>query len=482
MEPRSSVTVIRFNGGPQAGHNVMTPEGLQHKHSHFGSGTLVPGVRTHLSKFMLCSPWCMLVEEETLRSIGITDAMDRTSISEDCLVITPFHRIANRLRERARGDGRHGSCGIGFGETMKDSVELEQELDIRMSDFRDPITLVAKLERVRLYKLEQMRREGIMDVVRHMREAIDEIDELVSPMSSQIAVNCLGDFCERANIVGEDYVKQVLESAHEAWVLVDLGFGDQCKGSTVDFLVRQVENAVVLEPAQGVLLDEWRGFHPHTTWSTCTMDNANMLLEEHSFSGRVRRLGILRAYATRHGAGPFVTEDAVLGESLPEFHGDDTIWTGDFRVGYFDAVSARYAIACCGGPEAFDGLVITCLDRLAGQDKIQLCAAYNIQGVREPCHDHFVVNGSGIVFNMRLGVFQDLDHQEELTRRLEQVRPMYRSLQIGNDFESMADIFVWHIMEELHVPVVLTSWGPTHTDKQWDPIAHLVLGDIANVA
>ena len=93
----------------------------------------------------------------------------------------------------------------------------------------------------------------------------------------------------------------------------------------------------VFEGAQGVLLDEWFGFHPHTTWSTTTFANADAVLDEAGFDGHRTRVGVLRTYFTRHGPGPLVTEDATLRPAAPEPHNADAGWQGRFRVGAFDA-------------------------------------------------------------------------------------------------------------------------------------------------
>lgn len=97
--------VVRYNGGSQAGHNVVTPDGRHHTFSQFGSGTFIPGVRTHLSLYMLINPLNMIREEEHLREKGVTDAWDRLSIEGACLVVTPFHRIITGcLKNRAEKD------------------------------------------------------------------------------------------------------------------------------------------------------------------------------------------------------------------------------------------------------------------------------------------------------------------------------------------------------------------------------------------
>ena len=99
-------------------------------------------------------------------------------------------------------------------------------------------------------------------------------------------------------------------------------YDDQCK-----WLLRA--GPAVFEGAQGVLLDEWRGFHPYTTWSTTTFANAETLLAE---AGETAiRLGVVRCYLTRHGPGPFVTEDPTL--EIPEPHNGTGTWQGAFRNG-----------------------------------------------------------------------------------------------------------------------------------------------------
>ncbi|MFC7616191.1 adenylosuccinate synthetase [Actinokineospora soli] len=112
---------------------------------------------------------------------------------------------------------------------------------------------------------------------------------------------------------------------------------------------------LVFEGAQGVLLDQWRGFHPHTTWSTVTPDNARDLLA----GRRATVIGVTRTYQTRHGAGPFPTEDQSVLARFPERHNGTGEYQGAWRAGHLDAVLLRYAVAACGG---VDALAVTHLD------------------------------------------------------------------------------------------------------------------------
>src|SRR5262245_24772133 len=141
---RAAHAVVRFNGGGQAAHTVVTPDGRRHTFAQFGSGSFVPGVTTFLSRFMLVDPLALLREAEGLAAVGVPDALDRLAIDREALVVTPLHAALNRLRELARGEGRHGSCGLGIGETMAAALDCPAEA-VRAGDLNDPATVRRKL-------------------------------------------------------------------------------------------------------------------------------------------------------------------------------------------------------------------------------------------------------------------------------------------------------------------------------------------------
>lgn len=119
--------VVRHNGGPQAAHTVYTDDGRHHVFAQFGAGTFNPGCRTLLSRYMLVNPISMLIENEHLFSQGVSDALERVYVDSRALVVTPFHRALNRLREMARGTEKHGSCGKGIGETVFHAMRYPKE-------------------------------------------------------------------------------------------------------------------------------------------------------------------------------------------------------------------------------------------------------------------------------------------------------------------------------------------------------------------
>ena len=193
-----------------------------------------------------------------------------------------------------------------------------------------------------------------------------------------------------------------------------------------DALTRRIRDApqVVFEGAQGVLLDERYGFHPHTTWSRYTAAGALELAGDRPST----RLGVVRAYTTRHGAGPFPTEDPNM--HLPEPHTPDG-HAGRFRVGALDVVLLRYALRAA----PMDGLAVTCLDRVGATPLV--CLEY--EGLEE------------------LALPSTLEEAEAVGQVLRSVRPVI----------SPCEQVVEAIERWTGVPVVVTASGPTAADRQW---------------
>jgi adenylosuccinate synthase len=339
--------IIRFNGGPQTAHNVVCSDGRHHTFAQFGSASFIPGVRTHLSRFTLINPMNMLREEAHLREVGVTDAFDRLTVDEGCVVITPFQRSLNRLVEWSRGSKAHGSCGQGVGQARSDQIECGDKV-LYAGDLRDEATVKAKLKFVQ----------------KRMQDKALE----------------LGDFHygkEAAHVFADIFDDNVIDWCWREYSKVPL------KIVSSDYLKLLVERNrnVIFEGAQGVLLDEKYGTAPHNTWTDCTCRNADTLLKEIGFDGTVQRIGVLRTYFTRHGAGPFETEDWRLTALLPELHNDNNGFQGTFRRGHFDAVQARYAVNVSGG---VNEIALTHLDAF---DRLKL-AQIRVAGSRVLGHEY----------------------------------------------------------------------------------------------
>ncbi|MDQ6669461.1 MAG: adenylosuccinate synthetase [Chloroflexota bacterium] len=390
-------TVVRYNGGAQAAHNVVLPDGRHHTFHQFGSGTF-RGAHTFLSRFVLVEPIRLLLEAAALQVKGVSDPFGLLTIDGRALIITPFHIELNRLKEQARAGGRHGSCGLGIGETR--AYEIRYGADaLEMRDLLDPLVLRGKL---------RLAADRLVEQARHIQPSACISDDVLDETLERYA-----RVARLVRIVGPDFLSQRLRKAS----------GD-----------------IVFEGAQGVLLDETYGFYPHVTWTNTTTANAARVLDEASCSGSVRKLGLVRTYATRHGAGPLVTEDASFVDRIPEPHNTGYEWAGGMRFGPFDAVATRYALEVTGG---VDELAITHLDDLARLGGPRMCHSYEIDGR--------VVD--------RLPVLPqpvDLEAQEQLTKQLSAAQPRYEPV----PEEEMAAA----IGARLDCPIALLFSGPTWRD------------------
>lgn len=317
--------VVRYNGGAQAAHNVITPDGLHHTFCQFGSGTFVPGVKTHLSRFVLVNPITMLNEETFLSKIGITDAFERTSVDKKALIITPYQKALNRLIEMSRGSDRHGSCGQGIGQTRALHLQFGDEV-LFAGDLANGPKMRDKLE----FHREEAIREFKGCGPNLAPQSMEWYQEMTTLYNHKIIGECLDIY--------SNWAKKVK--------LVD-SLGD------VDY-----DRHIVFEGAQGVLLDEKYGIQPHTTWTNTTCENAITLLNEIGYKDSIHKIGVLRSYFTRHGAGPFRSEASNLKKIAPEPHNKTEIYQESFKVGHFDMSLVEHALSVC----KVDSLAINHLD------------------------------------------------------------------------------------------------------------------------
>jgi adenylosuccinate synthase len=415
VRSRGARCVVRWNGGAQAGHNVVMPEGTHHTFSQFGAGTLVDGVRTHLGPGFVLHPLALLVEAQRLSEAGVADALDRLSVDARCLLVSPFQQAAGRLRELRRGAVAHGTCGVGVGEAVGDTVAGHDDA-LRARDLSD-----ASLLRVALARQQERKRAEMADA--------DLDDPRAGPerelLEDTTAVARVGEAWR--SLAGS---LRLLDPESAAGMLRDAG-------------------PLVFEGAQGVLLDEAWGFHPHTTWSDCTPRGALALLG--GLGRRVVRLGVVRSYATRHGIGPFPTHDPAFDEAFPEPHNERDGWQGPFRRGPLDLVLLRYALEVCGG---VDGVAITCLDRVAGRSSLPLCVDYGA----DPSPGLLERDSEG---SARLvpGEASDQGHRQRLGELLSQAKP--RLLRVPP--RALAEA----VEQRLGATVWLESAGPTAMAKRW---------------
>lgn len=421
-------TVVRYNGGAQAAHNVVTSDGKRHTFAQWGSGTFA-GAATYLARDVLIAPFALCIEAQSLRAVGVPDPFALLSVAPDARVITPFHQAANRLKELARGLGRRGSCGMGVGETASDAVTYPDET-LFAEELEDAGSIRRKLKRVHARKLHEL--DDALSVVdptlQHL--AKNELRVLFYPDEIiRACVDCYGFVARQNLVVDRDFPRRLF-----------------CR-----------PGAVVFEGAQGVLLDQHYGFHPYTTWSDTTFANADRLLSEYGDGIATSRVGVLRAYAVRHGPGPFVTEDAQLTERIPDLHNRFNEWQRAVRIGWHDLVADRYALDVVGG---VDMLTITNVDRLYSVAEWNICDAYRLPDGQLP---ELFTQREGTIPRIRVHPTVDLCRQERLTRALGAVAPVYRGLS-GAD-ETRVRLLVDVIEKGLGVRAGILSCGPTATDK-----------------
>ena len=402
-------TVVRFNGGAQAGHNVVRPDGRHHTFSQFGAGSFNQGVATVLASPVVVHPTGLLAENEYLRRAGIVDALSRVRIDARCRVTTPFHQAAGRLREWARGPQAHGSCGVGVGETVRQAL-AHPDTALHYGDLPHRARTLDKLEAIRAaLRLE-------------FKDAMPWHDAALA---------------ERALLEDDDVALRWLNALQPCIAQappVD-------RATIAQRLARP--GGVVFEGAQGVLLDEWRGFHPHTTWSSISTQAVDAVLSDLGIDARIRHLGVLRAYLTRHGAGPLPTVDVAL-DALAEPHNADAGWQGRFRRGHPDEVLLRYALKSVG---PLDGLLVSHLDAVDAAPGLHWCRAYEM------------ATTEGIVTDLPWKHESDLTHQQALTALLQNITPRYEHSRIASPAH-----WVGRAESVSGLPVLFGSFGPTHRD------------------
>lgn len=422
----SAHTIIRYNGGAQAGHNVVTSDGRHHTFSQFGSGTFIERTKTHHSRFMLVDPLSMLKEERHLRTLGITDALKRTTIDVEAPVITPFHQASNRLLI-LNDKNRYGSTGRGVSEAMMDYLRFKDE-SLMMADLLDERKAKRKL---------QFLRDIQLDKVKDLRECLPktetveaELRVLDDPDVVCDSLDLYKHFTSQAEIVGRDYLKYILS----------------------------LPGSVIFEGAQGVLLDQKYGFYPYITRSNATFENANTLLLENDYHGKAVKLGVARAYATRHGAGPFPTEDTTISDLPPDTNNVTNQWQGEFRVGYFDLVTTQYAIAVL---DSLNGLVLTHLDRLGNMLQWRICNSYTYRGEVTNL-DWFFDTTDKLIRRIKVCSPTTNSHQQRVGELLEECSPNY----ILPPSQKDPSDFVHFIEDLIQIPVAVTSSGQTAADKR----------------
>jgi adenylosuccinate synthase len=322
--------VVRFQGGHNAGHTLVI-EGKKTILHLIPSGILRAGVRCLIGNGVVLSPAALLEEMAMLQDSGVP-ARERLGISESCPLILPYHIALDRAREVARGNKAIGTTGRGIGPAYEDKVSRR---GLRLGELLDPDHFKERLREVMEYHnfaLQHYFRTETVDYQQVLDEALAQ-GKQIAPL-----------------------IEDVPGTLHR---------------------LREEGGSIMFEGAQGALLDIDHGTYPYVTSSTTTAGGAA------SGSGVGPRaldyvLGIVKAYTTRVGAGPFPTElfDAD-GERLGEKGHEFGATTGRRRrCGWLDLVALRRSLQI----NSVTGMCITKLDVLDGMEKVKICVAYRLDG------------------------------------------------------------------------------------------------------
>ena len=319
--------VVRYAGGNNAGHTVVNEQGTFQLHL-VPSGICWPDVRGIIGNGVVVNPDVLRGELDMLSDRGIDTA--RLYVSERAHVIMPYHILLDNLEEEARGSGAIGTTGQGVGPAYMDKTG---RMGIRIGDLLDSSTLESKLKRTLEFK----------------NALITKIYNK-NPLSMEdILVKCR----EWAQ-----WLRPHVQSTEK--LIQDILAGNQ---------------RILLEGAQGTLLDLDHGSYPYVTSSSPSVGGActGLGLNPQSISGV---LGVFKAYSTRVGSGPMPSElHDETAELLREKAQEYGTTTGRARrVGWFDAVAARYSRQING----FTGMVFTRLDILDGFSSVKICVGYQV--------------------------------------------------------------------------------------------------------
>jgi adenylosuccinate synthase len=390
--------VARFQGGHNAGHTLVVGEQV-YKLSLLPSG-IVRGTLSVIGNGVVLDPWALRSEIERLGEQGVSVSPETLQIADTCPLILPFHRDLDALREDASGAGKIGTTRRGIGPAYEDKVGRRA---IRVCDLAHLGGLGPQLDRLCAHHdaLRAGFGEPPIDRERLMRD-----------------LQSVADF--------------VLQFAAPVWKTLNAA--------------RNAGRRILFEGAQGVLLDVDHGTYPFVTSSnTIAGTAAGGTGLGPGAAGFV--LGIVKAYTTRVGSGPFPTElDDAIGERLGTRGREFGTVTGrKRRCGWFDAVLVRQSCAVSG----VTGIALTKLDVLDGLDEIRICTGYRLRG-------------------------ETLDHLPAHAADQEAVEPIYETIPGWQEstagarswaqLPAQAIKYIRRIEELIACPVALVSTSPERED------------------
>ena len=391
--------VVRFQGGHNAGHTLVI-DGKTYKLSLLPSGVVRPGKLAVIGNGVVVDPWALLAEIAKLQTQGVSVTPENLIVAENAALILPLHRELDVARETANSVQAIGTTKRGIGPAYEDKVGRRA---IRAIDLEDLASLPSKVERLLAHHNALRRGGGLAEI---------DADAVVKSLKE----------------IAPEFVPFVGASWH-----------------TLDAAYRAGKR-ILFEGAQAVLLDIDHGTYPYVTSSNTVAGQAA------AGSGMGPRqigyvLGIVKAYTTRVGEGPFPTEQTnetgeTLGRRGAEF---GTVTGRKRRCGWFDAVLVKQTVVTGG----IDGIALTKLDVLDGFAQIEVCTGYRLDGA---ALDHLP---AGACDQARIEpVYETMEGWSQSTR----------GARSWAELPAQAVKYVRRIEELIGAPVALLSTSPERED------------------
>ena len=391
--------IARFQGGHNAGHTLVI-DGKVYKLNALPSGVVRGGKLSVIGNGVVLDPWHLLQEIETIRGQGVEITPETLMIAENTPLILPFHGELDRARESQNSVAKIGTTGRGIGPAYEDKVGRRV---IRVADLGDDATLELRVDRALVHHNALRRGLGLGEIDR---------DALIAQL--------------------REIAPEILQYAGPVWKVMN----DK----------RKAGRRILFEGAQGALLDIDFGTYPFVTSSNVIAGQA--ATGTGIGPGSIDYvLGIVKAYTTRVGEGPFPTElfdddGRRIAERGREF---GTVTGRARRCGWFDAVLVRQSIAING----IYGIALTKLDVLDGFETLKICVGYRVQG-------------------------ETLDYLPAGLKAQAEVEPIYEAVEGWSEstqgarswaeLPAMAVKYIRRIEELIEAPVALLSTSPERED------------------
>ena len=391
--------IVRFQGGHNAGHTLVV-DGVTYKLSLLPSGIVRGGKLSIIGNGVVVDPWALLKEIETVSALGVKITPNELKIADNAPLILPVHSLSDKAREAAKGGSKIGTTGRGIGPAYEDKVARRA---LRLCDLAHPMTLREKLEPLVVHHNGLLRGFGAEEVnLGDMLQSLLEIAPKITPFRAR-----------------------VFETLYHA---------------------RKAGKRILFEGAQGMWLDVDHGTYPFVTSSNTVAAQAA------TGSGVAPRttgyvLGIVKAYTTRVGSGPFPTEqDNPIGERLgARGHEFGTVTGRKRRVGWFDAVLVRQSCAISG----VTGIALTKIDVLDGLEKVAICTGYRLRG---QVYDYLPSHAA------------DQAECEPIYEEMEGWSQSTAGARSYADLPANAIKYIQRIQELIECPVALVSTSPERDD------------------